>query len=89
MVPVPSRGPGSELHGRTRPARVPAMPPNNNLAELSTIRSQLDELTERVVAVADQYRDTADSVVAADLDHAERSMIAASRAIQHAAGKVG
>jgi hypothetical protein len=64
------------------------MPPNNDLAELSTVRSQLDELTERVVAVADKYRDTADSVIAADLDHAERSMIAASRAIQHASGKL-
>ena len=88
MVPVPLGRPGSELHAATGPARVPAMPPNNNLAELSTIRSQLDELTERVVAVADQYRDTADSVVAADLDHAERNMIAASRAVQHAAAKV-
>ena len=64
------------------------MPTNDDLAELSTVRSQLEELTDRVVAVADRYRDTADSVIAADLDHAERSMTAASRAIQHASGKI-
>ncbi len=64
------------------------MPTNNDIAELSTVRSQLEELTDRVVAVADRYRDTADSVIAADLDQAERSMIAASRAIQHASGKI-
>lgn len=88
MVPVALGGSGSELHVATPPVRVHRMPTNNDIAELSTVRSQLEELTDRVVAVADRYRDTADSVIAADLDHAERSMIAASRAIQHASGKI-
>ncbi|MGZ6957451.1 MAG: hypothetical protein ACXVLO_16490 [Acidimicrobiia bacterium] len=53
-------------------------------AELSTLRSSLAESTERLVAVADRYRDSEDSAVAGDLDSAERGLVAARRAIDRA-----
>ena len=40
-------------------------------AELSTLRSALEESTRRIVAVADRYRDSEDSAVAGDLDSAD------------------
>lgn len=57
---------------------------SSDSAELATLRSQLEELTMRVVQVADRYAETPDSAVAADLYGAERSLIAARRAIDHA-----
>lgn len=53
-------------------------------AELSTLRSQLDDLTARIVGVSDRYRETPDSAIAADLDAAERGLVAARRAIARA-----
>jgi hypothetical protein len=53
-------------------------------AELSSLRSQLEELTNRVVAVADRYRDTPDSAITAELDAAERNLLTARRAIDRA-----
>lgn len=57
---------------------------SSDRAELSTLRSQLEELTERAVAVAARYGDTPDSAVAADLYAAERSLFAARRALNRA-----
>ena len=57
---------------------------SSDRAELSTLRSQLEELTERAVVVAGRYGDTADSAVAADLYASERSLIAARRALDRA-----
>ena len=53
-------------------------------AELSTVRAQVDDLTRRVLAVAEHYDDTADSAVAADLFAAERSLSAARRQLDRA-----
>lgn len=53
-------------------------------AEVATIRSQLGELTERVVTVALAYEDTADSAIASDLFIVERHLISARRAIERA-----
>ncbi len=53
-------------------------------AELSTLRSQLEDLTERVVAVASRYDDTSDSAVAGDLFAAERALFGARRALDRA-----
>jgi hypothetical protein len=53
-------------------------------AELSTLQSQLDEITRRVVAVSDGYRETPDSLIVAELDAAERNLLAASRAVARA-----
>jgi hypothetical protein len=53
-------------------------------AELSTLLSALEETIDRIVAVADRYRDTDDSMVAADLDQAERGLVTGRRAISRA-----
>ena len=60
------------------------MPPSSDLAELSTVRSQLEELARRVEEVADRYEDTADSQIASDLYTAERTLISARRAVDKA-----
>ena len=56
----------------------------SDIAELSTIGAQLEDLATRVEAVGDRYRDSPDSAVANDIDLAERSLIAARRAIARA-----
>ena len=53
-------------------------------AELSTLRSSLEELTQRIVAVGDRYRTSDGSGVASDLETAERGLIMARRAIDRA-----
>lgn len=60
------------------------MGPRSDHAELSTLRSALEESTERVVTVADRYRESEDSAVAGDLDTAERGLVMARRAIDRA-----
>jgi hypothetical protein len=57
----------------------------SDLAELSSLRAQVDEIIARVVQIADGYRDTDDSAVTGELDQAERSLTAAKRALDHAA----
>lgn len=57
--------------------------------ELSTLETQLEELTARCAAVGDRYRDTPDSAIAAELENAERQLIAARRALHRAAGALG
>jgi hypothetical protein len=58
--------------------------PTSDLAELSSLRAQLNDLAARVVAVADRYRESPDSAVANDLDLAERSLLGARRALERA-----
>lgn len=60
----------------------------SDAAELSTLESQLDELTVRIVAVADRYRDTPDSAITAELDGAERGLLTARRAVERAKSKL-
>lgn len=62
------------------------MTASSDHAELATLRSALEETTQRIVAVADRYRDTDDAAVASDLDQAERGLVAARRAIGRALG---
>ena len=57
----------------------------SDLAELSTIGAQLEDLAHRVVLIGDRYRPSPDSVVTNDLDLAERSLVAARRAVVRAA----
>ncbi len=56
----------------------------SDVAELSSLRAQLEDLTARVVAVFERYADTPDSAVASDLFTAERSLLAAGRALDRA-----
>ena len=57
---------------------------DSDRAELSTLRAQVDDLTRRVVAVAEHYDDTPDSAISADLFAAERSLSAARRQLDRA-----
>jgi FixJ family two-component response regulator len=66
--------------------KAAVMSASSDRAELSTLRSQLEELARRVEAVADRYADTADSQIASDLYAAERTMISARRAVDKAIG---
>jgi hypothetical protein len=59
---------------------------SSDFAELSSLKSQLDDLTARVVAVGDRYRDTDDTAIAAELDQAERALLGAGRSLDRAAG---
>lgn len=56
---------------------------SSDLAELSSLRAQLEELTARVVTVAERY-DTPDSAVAVDLFGVERTLLGAGRALDRA-----
>jgi hypothetical protein len=58
---------------------------DSDLAELSTVRAQIEDLVRRVIAVAEHYDDQEDSAVAADLFGAERSLLAARRQLERAA----
>ncbi|MET0628294.1 MAG: hypothetical protein ABW033_07550 [Acidimicrobiia bacterium] len=57
---------------------------HSDIAELSTIGAQLDDLALRVETVGDRYRNSPDSAITNDLDLAERSLIAARRALARA-----
>jgi hypothetical protein len=72
------------LLGHRHGVRLAAMTSGSAQAELSTLHSQLEELTVRVVAVADRYRDTPDSAITAELDAAERALLTARRAVERA-----
>ncbi|HEX5586630.1 MAG TPA: hypothetical protein VFZ17_04940 [Acidimicrobiia bacterium] len=62
---------------------------HSDIAELSTIGAQLDELAARVESVSDRFRNSPDSAVTNDLDLAERSLIGARRALARAAKALG
>jgi hypothetical protein len=64
------------------------MPPSSDLAELTTLRSQVEELAQRVEAVAGRYDDTADSQIASDLYAAERVLVSARRSLDKAIGSL-
>ena len=60
----------------------------SELPELSTLRALLDELTVRLVNVAERYDETPDSAVAADLFAAERALLGAGRALDRAISRL-
>jgi hypothetical protein len=62
------------------------VPASSDLAELTTLRSQLEELAQRVEAVAKRYDDTPDSQIASDLYAAERLLVSARRSLDKAIG---
>jgi hypothetical protein len=81
--PDPDSGP-VELPRRSAGVRLPGVANGSDHAELSSLRSQLEEVTGRIVAVADRYRDTTDSAITAELDAAERNLLTARRAVERA-----
>ncbi len=62
------------------------MSATSEFAELSSLKAQLEDLTARVVAVGDRYRDTDDSAISSELDQAERALLGAYRSLDRAAG---
>lgn len=58
----------------------------SDLAELSSLRSQLDELSRRVEVIALRYEETPDSAVASELFEAERALRSAGRIVERALG---
>ena len=62
------------------------MAASSDFAELSSLRAQLEQLTARVVAVGDRYRDSEDSAISAELDQAERALLGVNRSLDRAAG---
>lgn len=62
--------------------------PASTLGELSTLLTQLEELSSRITRVADAYQNTPDSQVASDLFAAERSLLSARRSLDRATSTV-
>jgi hypothetical protein len=56
-----------------------------DLAALSSLGAQLDDLAARVTALAQRYGDSPDSAVAAELFAVERALLAARRSVDRAA----
>ena len=65
------------------------MSASSDFAELSSLKAQLEELTTRVVAVGDRYRDTDDSAISSEIDQAERALVGANRSLDRATGLLG
>ena len=59
---------------------------SSDLALLSSLITQVDELTARVTALAESYGATPDSAVAAELFSAERALTTARRSLARASG---
>ncbi len=61
---------------------------NSDLAALSSIAAQLDELQSRITAMAERYGTTPDSAIAADLYSVERALLTAARALHRASANL-
>jgi hypothetical protein len=57
---------------------------SSDLAALSSITTQIDELARRVTDLAEAYGDTPDSAIAAELFAAERALKGAVRSLDRA-----
>lgn len=57
---------------------------NSEMAELSTVATQIDELIARVTEVAEQYHGTDDDAAAVRLFEVERSLMGAARSLRSA-----
>ena len=60
------------------------MSASSDLAVLSSITTQVDELSRRITALAEQYGTTPDSAVAGELFSTERAFATARRALDRA-----
>jgi hypothetical protein len=57
----------------------------SDLAVLSSVGAQIDDLAQRVTEMAERYGETPDSAVASELFGAERALLGARRSIDRAA----
>jgi hypothetical protein len=81
--------PTSELPAAGTTVQARGVAAESDLAELSSVRTLLEELTTRVVRVADRYKDTPDSSIAAELYTAERGLIGSRRSIDRTITSLG
>lgn len=58
--------------------------PGSDTALLSSIVSQIEDLTKRVTRLAETYGSTPDSAIASEMFAAERALITARRALERA-----
>jgi hypothetical protein len=58
-------------------------------ALLSSIVSQIEDLTKRVTALAETYGSTPDSAIASEMFAAERALVTARRALERASRFMG
>jgi hypothetical protein len=65
------------------------MSATSDLAVLSSITTQVDDLARRVTELADAYGTTPDSAIAAELYSVERSLITATRSLDRATRLLG
>lgn len=61
------------------------MSTSSDLATLSSIQTQVDELSRRVTELAERYGETPDSAVASELFSTERALATARRSLDRAA----
>jgi hypothetical protein len=61
----------------------------SDLAELSTLGTQIDDLTARVLAVAESYDGTPNAAIATDLYAVERALVTARRTLDRAGDSLG
>jgi hypothetical protein len=57
---------------------------SSDLALLSSLGAQLDEIGRRVTEIAERYGDTPDSAIATELFGAERALFATGRSLDRA-----
>ena len=60
------------------------MSTTSDLAALSSIAAQIDELTRRVTDLAERYGESPDSAVATELFSSERALTSARRSLDRA-----
>jgi hypothetical protein len=60
------------------------MTSTSDRAELSTLRSQVEDLVERITPIAERYGESPDSAIATDLFAGERALLSAGRALDQA-----
>ena len=61
------------------------MSTSSDLASLSSITAQVDELSRRITALAESYGQTPDSAIAGELYSTERAFATARRSLDRAA----
>lgn len=62
---------------------------DDHRAQLSSASTSLDELIERLVAIADEHRGNETEHLATDLDEVERALRSAARKLDHLVRRLG
>ena len=78
-----------ELPPRRRSGQSGRVSVASDLAELSTLGTQVDDLTARVLAVAESYDGTPNATIATELYAVERALITARRTLDRASESIG